>query len=70
MADAGYSAEPNYDAPPYASPNYEDGAENYYEPVTKPPVRFLLIRPGSGPGPSPNGPGFWVRPVGLTFLLV
>jgi hypothetical protein len=30
--------EAGYDAPPYAAPSYEDGEENYYEPVTKPPV--------------------------------
>jgi hypothetical protein len=27
------------------------------------------LRPGSGPGSSPTGPGFWARPVGLTFYL-
>ena len=40
--DSGYAVDPNYEAPPYAAPGYEDGAENYYEPVTKPPVRKTI----------------------------
>ena len=38
--DSGYSADPNYDAPPYA-PAYDEGAEEYYETVTKPPVSVV-----------------------------
>ena len=46
--DSGYSADPasGYDAPTYAAPGYEEEGENYYEPVTKPPVSFLKTSRG------------------------